>query len=459
MKKISILFIFFTIIATGFIYRNSFQSYFFQDDWFSFKISQAESLNEIIKFFIPRKDVIYYRPLGIQIPFFLLQKLFSLNPIPFHILTFLTHSINIILVFVLIKLLTGNLKVSHIITFIYAISAVHYIPLYWFSTYSFVLGPMFILLSMILFLNYTLHKSTRLYIASILLFLIGLFANEMVFVTPILLLLVLCYRNKKKLSGWLVPFVVLGIIPFLIRFIYSPPPASGNYEIGIQKSLLNNIEAYLLWSLNWPEEIKNQLINFVTVNPVFILNFKFYYYLFTVATLLILILTVVLPIIFLKKNINLVKGILFGLAWFITGLFPVLFFTRHYFSYYLPISLIGLLLFAIPLFDKFTSEVSKKYKILETVLLIILLSALFLSSIAAVDFNSKVHWVPRRAALSRQLIVKSQYSYWFPKIYISPSAENKLSLNNQDALKIYYNRVDIETIYSPEPEKPKLIGR
>src|SRR3990167_6930281 len=73
-----------------FIYKDAFSSYFFQDDWFSFRISNARTVADLISFFAPRNDVIYYRPLGMQLPFFLMQRIFGLSPLPYRFLSFFT---------------------------------------------------------------------------------------------------------------------------------------------------------------------------------------------------------------------------------------------------------------------------------------------------------------------------------------------------------------------------------
>src|SRR3989344_6564769 len=73
------------------LYLPAINGYFFQDDWFTLKISNAENINSFLGFFVPRSDVIYYRPLGMQIPFFLLSSLFGINPIPFKIFIVLIH--------------------------------------------------------------------------------------------------------------------------------------------------------------------------------------------------------------------------------------------------------------------------------------------------------------------------------------------------------------------------------
>ena len=82
------------ILVNLWLFRPTFSKYFFQDDWFSLLISRAGSIRDWLTFFVPRPDLIYYRPLGMQMPFWLLTSLFGLIPLPFKIATWLMHIVN-----------------------------------------------------------------------------------------------------------------------------------------------------------------------------------------------------------------------------------------------------------------------------------------------------------------------------------------------------------------------------
>ncbi|OGG00993.1 hypothetical protein A2153_05995 [Candidatus Gottesmanbacteria bacterium RBG_16_38_7b] len=74
-------------------------SYYFQDDWFAFSIVTGKKWSDLISFFLPPQDVIWYRPLGVQIPFFLAYTFYRFNPFPFKIMTFVFHLTNGLLVY------------------------------------------------------------------------------------------------------------------------------------------------------------------------------------------------------------------------------------------------------------------------------------------------------------------------------------------------------------------------
>lgn len=449
-----IVFLLLTVFLSGFLYRDSFNAYFFQDDWFTLKISDAHNLADFFNFFIPRTDVIYYRPLGMQLPFFLLRSIFGLNPFPFHLLTFITHAVNILLVFLLLRFLFKEDSLSLIASFLYGTSIVHYTPFFWSATYAFVLGPTFFFLSFIFFLRF-LRKGSISYWLSIAFYLLGLLTNELVVVLPMILFFYLFIFQKVKYIKTILPYFFLGILYFMLRFIAFPPAtATSDYQLGVGMYLASNLKAYFLWSFNWPEEIKAQFVNFLTINQKFIGEFLFDFAVFVITLGVNLSLFFIIPIglIIRKKNYHLLKIVTFGIFWFLVGLLPVIFFPNHSFSYYLPISLVGLLFTSMILFNyllKLVIKINRKF----TYLLVLIISVNWLTiAIVSIEFNSKIHWAPRRARISKDLVTRAQKFYPrdnpdYPFIYIQPSSEKKLALNDQDGLKIIYGEKNIITLY------------
>src|SRR3989344_801273 len=440
------------VILSAIIFRESFTSYFFQDDWFSLKIAKIRTLDEFITFFIPRRDVIYYRPLGMQIPFFILQSLFGTNPLPFRLFAFLVHAGNILLVYQLIKKITGKILPANISAILYAISGVHYTVFYWSSTLSFFLGPLFLFSS---FYFYLISISGRkiFYFISLGLFSAALITNEMTAVLPLILLayslLVLRKFNLRQLT----PFFLLPMILFAVRFLFYPPAISGYYSLGIGRETFYSLRNYLLWSLNWPEEIQGQYYKFGLLNPQFVREFALYVIIFVLSTFVNLFLSFFsVSQLFKNKNSAFIRLFWFGIIWYLIGLIPIIFFRFHAFSYYLIISTVGLLLSFSCAFEIFVSHLTKKNNRPTLVFTAILLISAGVSSIFLVAFNSKIHWAPRRARIAERLIVRAKtYPFDGNKeviFAVKPDSENKHALNNQDALQFIFKREDIVTSYS-----------
>lgn len=453
LKILIILSLVVSIFLSGFVYKDAFFAYFFQDDWFTLRIGNAKNIADFFSFFIPRSDVIYYRPLGMQIPFFLVQTFFGINPAAFHLLAFVTHAANIILVFLLFYLLRKDLFIGLLGAFMYGVSSVHYIPAFWSATYAFVLGPTFFFLSFILFLLSGQRKKNIYRVSSLISFIVGLLVNEMV---AVLILILLSYQLFIKKFAWkkLIPYFYALIAILLLRFIIFIPPVDGSYQIGLGRQILNNFRGYLLWSFNWPEEMKAQFVNFWQINPIFIREFSGYFWIFIISFFVNIFLMFIIPLSLgiLQKKLNFINLFIFSTVWFVAGLLPVLFFTKHSFSYYLPISLVGLLFLSSVLFRYLLGKIYIRNKILALIILLTFVTNWTISSAVTLDFNSKIHWAPRRAGISKTLIDKAKKLYPPAElksdyIYVRPSSENKLSLNNQDAFKVIYNNDNLITIY------------
>lgn len=450
-----ILFFIFLFILTFVLYKDSFHSYFFQDDWFSLRISSISSIFDIWKFFIPRMDVIYYRPLGMQIPFFILHTFFDINSIPFRFLNYFTHIINILLVYFLLFKITDKRIIGLLGSFSYATSTFHYIPFYWSATYAFVLGPTFSFLTMLFFLHFlSSHANKKALLFSFLCLVVALLTYEMAVVIPFLLFvyMLLIYQKREKFLASVL-LIVTAVIFTGSRLIFFPLPQTRDYQISLGSYIVQNLKGYLLWSLNWPEEMKAQFINFYTINSQFIKDFPFYSTVFVITLIVFISLFFVIPMILLllKYRTFQLRYILFGLAWFVIGLLPVIFFPKHSFAYYLSISSVG---FYIILFTIFENSYKREKSLLvySAALCVFLINWLLVAN-TTIEFNSKVHWAPRRAKLSHTIIENSKSQLDIPminKIYIDPSSENRLALNDQDAFILISKNIHFVTYYQKE---------
>ncbi|OGG21568.1 hypothetical protein A3D03_02525 [Candidatus Gottesmanbacteria bacterium RIFCSPHIGHO2_02_FULL_40_13] len=451
--KIFIL-LFLTVLASLYLYKDSFSAYFFQDDWFTFSISKASNLKEFIRFFIPRTDVIYYRPLGMQVMFYFMKSIFGLNYIWYHLIIVFTHIFNIILVYYLFKLILNNYFTALLISFMYAISTIHFIPFYWFSTYPFILGPAFLFLSCIFFIL-SLKTHRKIFI-SLIFYILGLLTYEIVIITPLIFMLYLSFQKISKIHYIRVlPYLFLGGLLFAIRFIYYHPPSTGNYVLQADYHLLSNLKTYLLWSFNWSEILTEQMTS------LFRFNFRIMNYYPSLANLSValfiftIIIYFIIPFIIIlrEKDKSLFNIIIFGIGWFLIGLLPVLFFSKHKYPYYLPISILGLFMIIAYLLTKlFNQHIPIRNQLnFKYLYLFLFLLSYFYQAIITYNFNSLIHWAPRRALISEKLVKRFLEEKKLDSdkkvFYVQNTPENKLALNDQDALKIVFNDVRIVTVY------------
>lgn len=457
-KKWIVIILLVTILISAWLHRLSFSSYFFQDDWFSFRISVAKNPKDILLFFVPRKDVIYYRPLGMQVPFFVVNNIFGLNSFAFRMVVLATHAVNIVLVFILTYLLLKRKKIALLTAFLYGTSTVHFLIFYWFAIYAFIAGPTFFFLSFILYILYLDNKNVKYYLFSFLTFIGGLMTNEIIVVLPIVLFTYGIFLHKCLSKKKLIPYFFSVFIILIIRFIFFTPPSTGVYHLSIGRHILSNLKTYFFWSFNWSEILTEQMAKIFIFNDKITSLYSYYALLTLITFVVICLLFYIFPLIVIISTRKLklfLSVIFFGVSWFVSGLLPVLLFSDHKFSYYLPISLVGLLIVSLCLFSYLVKVIHQSSKLLAHILLGVLVITWLWVTYSTIDLNTKIHWAPRRAFLARTLInnVKEQTTKQqslVDRIYIPYSSENKFALNDQDGLKVVLGREDIVTIYTKE---------
>ena len=105
-------------------------------------------IGDLLKFFTDN-SAIYYRPLGIQLAYWLQQKIFGPQPIYWHGFSLLIHLLNTGLVYALIAKITKNKTVSFLASFLYATSAIHFISLFWLAGIIETLGGVFLIIGFV----------------------------------------------------------------------------------------------------------------------------------------------------------------------------------------------------------------------------------------------------------------------------------------------------------------------
>lgn len=450
-SKSMVVFLCLSVVLVFFLFKSAFSAYFFQDDWFSLSISQARSPAEFFKLFFPVNGVIYYRPLGMQIPFFISQTLFGLTPLPFRVATFTVHLLNSWLVYRLLKKIVGNLPFAYAGAFLYATSATQMIIFYWAATFAFVLAPLFYLQSVLNFLDKKGWWSWTWFV-------IGLLVNELLITLPAMITVYAFRKGKSEMQKTL-KFWIIAVVYFIFRLKVASFSTGEGYSLltSLQQIFLN-LRNYLLWVLNWPDEIANQFMSFTQLNPEFMQGFSKYVYIWVFETILIALCFTVIPLIAAAKN-RLIKPELklvgFGLFWFIATLSPVLFFSKHFFSYYLPIPLIGLLIIFGVLWKQIRATSLTRYAF---PLLVIICGVWYWAAVSTMEFNMHIHWSIRRANRSYTLVSKLLDEYpHLPEtavVLIPPRSdeENMWALGESNAIQVLYNNPDLETFFGSRSE-------
>lgn len=455
-NKLRIFFALVALLSTFLLFQPTFNTYFFQDDWFSLLNSQVKTFEDFVFFFVPREELIYYRPLGMQMPFFLSQSIFGLNPLPFRIATFVTHIFNGYILYLLLDILLKEKRTAFFGALLYLTSSIHLTIFYWAATFAFVLAPTYFFGGFYLFI-------VKRYRLSLVALILGLMTNELLVTLPLALTAFLFIERKFEIRRIWVFWLTSGIYTvFRITSSFSSSAAYGRVESvnEFAKSLRN----YALWMFHWPEEIHNQFVSFITLNQIFLRDFSGYAVIFTICVLVFVVYFWVFPlwkIASTKKKPDLTL-FFFGLCWFVITLSPVLYFENHRYAYYLPIPFAGILIGSLVLFQIWTKG---KSTFVVTGLLISLLIVWYFAALKNIEFNKHVHWAPRRSLLSQQITNKIILRY--PKLQENSVVlvdvdgnedEVKWALGDQNAFQTIFQDSRIETFYGSKKMYEQING-
>ncbi|MFH2062145.1 MAG: hypothetical protein ABIJ43_04100 [Candidatus Beckwithbacteria bacterium] len=471
LKLLVYWFIIFSLVI--FLFKPILNFYFFQDDFYHFRMSQAYDLLQVLKKFIPIKTAAFYHPLSRLIFYCALPKIFMFNQYYYHLFGLGLFLVNLVLIYYLIKKITKSDQLSLLTSFFYGTNANHYISLTWVAAYHYLLGTFFGLISLLMFIKGLYEKKGKYLFLSFVCILLGLLSEQMTMVIPWLIFayILLMVKQRKiiiiKHRWFLLSLFGIYLAYFGFRFLYIKIPQIETYQISFDLRVLKNFFWHILWILNIPENFKYQMVSFFKVNPEFTANFKEVNLKIWVGLVLNLSLSFLIPLALLlldktkgKIKDNLVLNrMLFGIIWFTISLLPAIFFPSHQYPYYLSIAGIGFLFFFLSpvswLFEKFKSRLMLGY-------LIIICLVWYITSIINFQFTNSIHWIKDRQEVSRTYIemIKEQFPEPKPGTTIILYGAKKIikhALMNNEAAYFLYQNNNVSLDYSDfEPPKECL---
>lgn len=313
------------------VFGESIRFPFVQDDWafITFEYDPIwPTLKGILGF-----NYLFYRPVA-QIYLLAVFKFFGANPVVFHILALCIHSVNAMLVSLLIKGIFKRRLLALVVGCIYAGAvAIHVDTLSWIAGIYDLSGTFFFLLAFLFYINHKIKSSVLFYF-------LGCLCKEAVVVLPAIIfcyhfyitekITVGTYLNRRFLKQHL-GFVVVLMAYVGIRWAVASPlslPADHPYVYHIlDMQVIKNIELYLVWMLQaicplLPDSGSAQIWSHsVLMALVVMLMYSIRkYYQGGVET-------------------RSAKGFIFLSGWLLFGILPVVFLSNHTFRYYATYSL------------------------------------------------------------------------------------------------------------------------
>jgi tetratricopeptide (TPR) repeat protein len=269
------------------------------------------------------KQTYYYRPL--QSLSYLLTYQISSKPWVFHLVNLIYFTIDVFLVFLLIRTLTKNIFIAVTTAILFLIHPVNNEVVNWVATVPELLYVLFVVLCVLSYIRYREKNNPGNLIGVYIFYALGICAKEPAVFTPFLFLFLdLVYFKKSiaRLLRWnnLKPYVIctaLFAFYMVLRFwVLGGLGADPSYRVTVPQRIYIFIDLFgsYVRKVIWPHPLNL----FYTYHPTYrILTARF------VSAALLLVGTLVLAIVAIKKRW---KEIGFALVWFVIFLTPSLIF-------------------------------------------------------------------------------------------------------------------------------------
>lgn len=485
LRKIFPLIFIFAFVSL--LYYPALFTYFSQDDFFHFKVSQTNGsvlgfLNLLGFHSFVQRGIAFYRPISRELPFNIYYFIFGLNQLPFRIFLFLIHFINIYLVYIFVQKLFNNKSLSLFVSLFFGITAANVATLYYLAGgIQTLLATTFTLSSLLFFQQYLKTNHSKLKVFSFLTFLLGISSHEQAIITPFLIM-GLIFINKphtdfKKYILELIPYFIATLILayFEISRIGFSSGEQQYQAIFNIKTAINSLFWYTNWALGVPETLIDFVLPGFKLNPTLLRYWSNYYiFIFPSYFLSIILLGVATIYLILKKRLLFKnKVFLFYLVWFPLGLLPVILLPLHKSTHYLVISLPAFWTILGYIILNFYQELKRKSAFFSRIWLTTILSSLIILSIVSAILGSNNYWAASRGKLAQKLInqlkniypnlpknsiiyFKNDPSYPFLiKEWGGSSKQASIVLNGSDALQLLYKDLTLKVFYEDLGGVPK----
>lgn len=265
----------------------------------------------------------FYRPIQ-SFSFMLDYSFWHQNPLGYHLTNIFIHSLNAILIFIIITVILQNKWVAVVTSVLFAVHPIHTAAITYISGRADPLATLFSLISLIFFINYSNagqeFKKTIFYVISVISFVLALMSKEVSLVFPLFLVLLdrLFLKKEEKESFAKIWFKRYGI--FLCVVVAYIIFRGFNFNVSV--SAINKLSfstriltaCYILASYLKILSLPLNLHMDRAVKPVSDI-FNFY-------SMSGLILMIISSYVFIR-NRKVSKTMLFASAWFLIGFLPV----------------------------------------------------------------------------------------------------------------------------------------
>ncbi len=330
----------------------------------AFNKNPANIIQSFLQTLYTSFDSIYYRPV-FQVDMILEYNLFGDNPAGYHLTNLLFHCLAVILVYLFFRKLKLEKVPAFLLSALFAVHPVLSQAVAWIPGRNDILLMIFLLLGIMVTINYLETSRVLPYIGQFLLFIVALFTKETAVVIPLITTILITYVlkfNWKKI----IPLSIGWVIAIIIWYVFRHN-ALATKDAPSVLSMFSTTPARLLAILQYLGKI---------ILPVNLSVFPMMKDVSITWGLIALILLITL--IWVSKSYH-ESLTLFGLLWFLIFILPVLFIPTktndNLFEHRLYVPIIGILLILSKTF-LFTGKTRNKLKVIIFVPVIFLFAIL-----------------------------------------------------------------------------------
>jgi tetratricopeptide (TPR) repeat protein len=201
-------------------------------------------------------------------------QFFGSNPGAFHFTNVILHAAGAVLLFLVLRQMTGSIWRSAFVAAIFAIHPLRAESVVWFEERKDVLSGVFFMLTLAAYLHYTRKPSIARYLTMSILFAAGLLSKPMLVTTPFILLLLdywpMNRGQRSEIRGqrfkaeiWLklvlekLPLFVLSIADAILTSRGIAPAHSAADQLPFLARIANAFVSYLvyIWQMIWPANL------------------------------------------------------------------------------------------------------------------------------------------------------------------------------------------------------------
>jgi hypothetical protein len=316
------------IVFLFWLYSDGLRTWFVADDfaWLGL-ISNVHNLHDLLsKLFSPAAQGTI-RPWSERGFFLLLESLFGLDSLPFHVCVFITMAADVALVAWIARRITGSAAAGFLAAILWTANTVLTTVMAWISAYNEALCALFLLSATALFIRYAETGRRVFWWWQLVVFTLGFGALEINVVYPALaaawVLFVAAPEKRRNLLLSLAPLFCLSVAYFLVHSALAPLPTDGPYGVHIDSRIFPTLGVYWKWSLlpsSWRALGHSSRTGGAIVS----------------------ILTLALTGFCIREITKRRYTVLFFLSWYLITLAPTAPLPDHHTDYYVSIPLIGL---------------------------------------------------------------------------------------------------------------------